>query len=84
MDSGAEVTVWPPELFPEVPTVESDDSRRGVMYFGPGDKVTHQHFPILANVNTVSKLAVFSGKQMSTVVSLVFSDGQRTRGVFHA
>ena len=38
MDSGAEITVWPPELAPETPTEESDESRLGVKYFGPGDK----------------------------------------------
>ena len=38
IDSGAEITVWPPELAPETPTEESDESRLGVKYFGPGDK----------------------------------------------
>ena len=38
IDSGAEITVWPPELAPETPTEESDESRVGVKYFGPGDK----------------------------------------------
>ncbi|CAK0871008.1 unnamed protein product [Prorocentrum cordatum] len=40
LDSGAEVTVWPPELFPQVATEESPESRRGVKYFGPGDRET--------------------------------------------
>ena len=26
VDSGAEATVWPPELFPEVAAVESEES----------------------------------------------------------
>ena len=38
LDSGAEVTVWPPELHPGVPTEPSIQSRSGVKYFGPGDK----------------------------------------------
>ena len=38
IDSSAEITVWPPELAPETPTEESDESRLGVKYFGPGDK----------------------------------------------
>ena len=33
-----EITVWPPEIAPETPTEESDESRLGVKYFGPGDK----------------------------------------------
>ena len=37
VDSGAEVTVWPPELFLEVATVESEESHRGVKNLGPGD-----------------------------------------------
>ncbi|CAK0868056.1 unnamed protein product, partial [Prorocentrum cordatum] len=39
LDSGAEITVWPPELVPEVPTKDSPESRRGVKYYGPGDTV---------------------------------------------
>ena len=38
IDSGAEITVWPPELAPETPTEESDESRSGVKHFCPGDK----------------------------------------------
>ena len=38
IDSGAEITVWPPEIAHETPTEESDESRLGVKYFGPGDK----------------------------------------------
>ena len=45
-DRGAEVTVWPPELFPDVATLESDETRRGLRYFGPGDKAT----PTLPNI----------------------------------
>ena len=37
LDSGGEIAVWLPELFPEAATVESEESRRGVKYFGPGD-----------------------------------------------
>ena len=71
VDSGAQVIVWPPELFPEVAAVESQESRRGVKYVGLGDNTT----PTLSNlVTTVSKL----------VVSLVFSDGQRTRRALDA
>ena len=40
MGSGAEITVWPPELFPE------DAQRQGVKNFGPADKIT----PILPNL----------------------------------
>ena len=35
MESGAEATAPPPDLFPEVATVASDASRRGVKYFAP-------------------------------------------------
>ena len=45
-DSGAEPTVWPPELFPEVATAESEESRRGVKYFRPGDTIA----PTLPNL----------------------------------
>ena len=38
IDSGAEITVWPPELAPETPTEESDESRLGVKYYGPGTR----------------------------------------------
>ena len=38
INSGAEITVWPPELEPETPTEQSEESRSGVRYFGPGDK----------------------------------------------
>ena len=27
-------------MFPEITTVESEESRRGVTYFGPGDNIT--------------------------------------------
>ena len=37
VDSGAEITVWLPELAPETPTEESEESRSGVKHFGPGD-----------------------------------------------
>ena len=37
LDSGAEITVWPPGLHPGVPTQETSESRRGVKYYGPGD-----------------------------------------------
>jgi len=37
LDSGAEITVWPPDLIPEVKTVPSPESIRGVKYYGPGD-----------------------------------------------
>ncbi len=36
IDSGAEITVWPPNLVP-ILTESSEESRRGTMYFGPGD-----------------------------------------------
>ena len=45
IDSRAEITVWPPELAPETPTEESEESRLGVKYFGPRDK----NGPILVN-----------------------------------
>ena len=37
LDSGAEITLWPPRLCPEVKTEESAESRSGVKYWGPGD-----------------------------------------------
>ena len=37
LDSGAELTVWPPSLIPEVKTKPSKDSVAGVKYYGPGD-----------------------------------------------
>ena len=40
VDSSTKVTVWPPELVPDVATAESDESRRGVKYVGPGDRRT--------------------------------------------
>ena len=46
MDSGAEVTVWPLEVFSEVATVESEESRPGMKYFGPRDNFE----PTLPNV----------------------------------
>ena len=39
MDSGAEVTVWLPVVSMSC-TVESEESRRGVKYFEPGDNIT--------------------------------------------
>ena len=66
VDNGAEVIVWPPDLFPEGATVEADESRRGAKFFGWRDK-THRHFPIWAYVNTVSKLATLSRKQVLTL-----------------
>ena len=38
IDSGAELSVWPPELCPEIPTEPSEASRTGKKYYGPGDK----------------------------------------------
>ena len=66
VDSGAEFIVWPPELLPEVATIGSAQSRRGVKYFGPGDKITPT-LPILASFTTVSRLSIFSGKHVSTL-----------------
>jgi len=40
IDSGAEVSVWPRDLRPEVPMEETSQSRAGVMYYGPGDTVS--------------------------------------------
>ena len=37
VDSGAELTVWPADLLPGVPTMETAESRAGVYYWGPGD-----------------------------------------------
>jgi hypothetical protein len=39
LDSGAEITVWPPELVLEIPTEDSPESRRGVKYYCPGGTV---------------------------------------------
>ena len=36
IDTGTEITVWPPELAPETPTEECEESRTSVKYFGPG------------------------------------------------
>ena len=38
IDSGAEITVWPPEIAPETPTEESDESRLGVKYLARGQE----------------------------------------------
>ena len=35
IDAGAEITVWPPELAPETPTEESEESRSGAKSFWP-------------------------------------------------
>ena len=35
IDSGAEITAWPPELAPETPTQESEESRSSAKYFWP-------------------------------------------------
>jgi len=35
VDSGAEISVWPPELVPEVPI--QDSPQKGIKYYGPGD-----------------------------------------------
>ena len=57
--SGAAVSVWLPELFPEFATVEPEESRQGAKYFGPRDTIT----PTLHNLGTrqytVSKLVIF-------------------------
>ena len=37
IDSGAELSVLPRQLFPEIPIEETEASRNGVKYFGPGD-----------------------------------------------
>ena len=55
VDSGAEVTVWPPEMFLEVATVESNESRRGGKFVGPG------------SVDTGSQLLTFSEQQLLTL-----------------
>ena len=39
LDSGAEISVWPPELCPDVETQQSDASRSGRKYYAPGDNV---------------------------------------------
>ena len=52
LDSGAEVTVWPPELFPQVATQESPESRRGVKYLDP-EIVNPLAFPILDDDGTI-------------------------------
>ena len=40
VDIGVVATVWLPELFPEVATVESEELRRDVKYLEPGHKST--------------------------------------------
>ena len=37
VDSGAELTVWPEKLFPEVPIEPNEESKAGVKYWAPGD-----------------------------------------------
>ena len=45
VDSGAELTVWPSDLFPEMaPLQPNDASRRGVCYGAPGD-LEHPSIP---------------------------------------
>ena len=48
LDSGAEVTVWPPDLYPQVITQENASSRKGIKYFGPGD-TKHPTLPDLGS-----------------------------------
>jgi hypothetical protein len=38
IDSGAELSVWPPELCPEIKTEPTAASKAGTKYYGPGDK----------------------------------------------
>ena len=45
VDSGAELTVWPSDLFPEMaPLQPNDASRKGVCYWAPGD-LEHPSIP---------------------------------------
>ena len=37
IDSGAELSVWPPKFFDSVPTYQTDASRKGSVYYGAGD-----------------------------------------------
>ena len=37
VDSGAEITVWPKNLYPQVETTPSMESQAGVKYWGPSD-----------------------------------------------
>ena len=46
VDSVAEGFIGRPQFSPDVATVESEESRRGVRYFGPGDNMT----PALPNL----------------------------------
>ena len=48
LDSGAEITVWPPGLYPQVITQGNASSRKGAKYFGPGD-TTHPTLPDLGS-----------------------------------
>ena len=60
--SGDEMSVWPPELFPDVATVESGESRLVEKYFGLEDK---NHTNTSQNRQTSKQsqsLPIFSGK----------------------
>lgn len=37
VDSGAEISVWPLQLRPDVPVQPTNESRQGVSYWAPGD-----------------------------------------------
>ena len=37
IDSGADTTVWPESWCPEIPTLETEESRRGVKFWAAGD-----------------------------------------------
>ena len=67
-----------PELFPDVARVESEESRRGVKYFGPKDTTT----PSLLNLGKRQYSLKVGHLANVIVVSLVTSDEQRMHVYF--
>ena len=67
LDSGAELTVWSPNLIPEVETKSSKDSRAGVKYYGPGDV----HGPTLADQGERNYRIDFNGVRSKSKVHVV-------------
>ena len=67
-------------MFPEITTVESEESRRGVTYCGPGDNITST-LPTLGKRQHSLKVGHLL-RQAN--VDTVFTDGQRPRRVLHS
>ena len=67
-------------MFPEIATVESEGSRRGVTYFGPGDNITST----LTNLGKRQHSVKVGRLLRQANVHTVFTDGLRPRRVLHS